>query len=315
MIVNKILLEATDFKNEYKNNLSDYSKILSLLKEFGITNGFNSNVWNEFVDNNLSTLQTECNNFGLSMENPFFQFLSLYQQKNGSIDIFTDKERYNLLHNLVAQGVIGTKQLTDKAAEDAQIRILWNKNLWSIDNIADISYLIKSYVWVLSNDMNKNIINRYLKLALSEDGDMNNIDSKIKLLKVLYFTDYPVELLNNITRDNDIQNNDNIEKYLTFLKNAINNTPNLISGQFIPVDNIEANFNTLYSDVQESNRDLLTGKKQQSETDSTEAYKNITAAKYQQIKARTSNIKAEIDKQLVSRGINPEDFYNAWVNK
>lgn len=276
-----ILNEANDlsYVQKFKDaeNPSDIEKVLKeFCKSVGFA-GYNEKEWNSFIGNNLNALYLECSKYGLSMDNPFFQFLNKYSQQNGNITPFVDRENYSILHNCVSNGVLETKQLSFTCPEVQQVRILVNRNLWNITPKSDILYLIKVYVWLIDENLNSYILNAYVKAAFSDqittdsgkidfkEPDMNSTVNKIGLLKCLLFTDYVNSLsedrIKNINKTPALALQE-VQKRILSIKNQ----NMLISKQFKPVDLIEQQIGTLRERAQESNRDV-SGRYQQTDTE------------------------------------------------
>lgn len=267
-----ILKEAVDlsYVSKYKeiSKKANVIDIALLVKDFLASckfKNYEKNAYDEFVDNNISSLIIECNKYTLSMNNPFFQFLFYYAEKNSNIDPFINSSKYNILHNCVANHIINTKQLSFKDDYYNLILILENKNLWALSSESDILYLIKIYKWVLDTNMINYVTNAHLA-ALFKKLSINTED-KIKqvLLKCLYFSDIIIK----ITDDKIKNNKEDIDYYLNNYQlsmKQIVETNLLPSGQFISVDVIEESVGYLNDNLSANNRDTTTGKYKNKDT-------------------------------------------------
>lgn len=337
------LVEANDlsFVDKFKNS-RDILEQKSLIKQFCATAGFKNYVkqdWDEFVDNTFSTLSIECKHYGLSLDNPFFAFLKEYNNRNGSIAVFKNIDTYNVLHNAVANGILSTKQIAFTSAQDEQIRILINPNLWKLSNRNDIVYLIKLYDWFLDSDLNRYILNAYVKAAFApnfeisdhqltfDNVDFEKLGTKLWLMRCVFLTDYLNELSELKVKQGGMTSMkpvlDNLRKRL-----AQNNIQVGLGGDplsrdpFVNVNMIEQQIKTLRELVQESPEDI-TGRTQETDTNPGEddnydegdglSAKQRAAIKRQQqpvIDAvkKTYNVNNDVDIRKVLKAISTKDY-------
>lgn len=280
-------------------------EIMKVIQRFLATlnfKGYDENKFNTFVRNNGDSLRLECNKYGLSKDNPFFIFLQQYLDYGGIIDTFIDYNKWNLLHNCVANGTLETNQLTFKSETKKQIRILFNPNLWSISPVSDIKFCIELYAELVNTNLNYFITNGYVKAAFAEDdqeagaeeglskplasADMNDPTNVVGLMKCLFMTDYIEELdknkirINPETRKLDASGQSKIDQVRAELnKIKTNENYDLISGKLISVDVIEHQYKILNENVQLSDT-ALNGQKQKKDTDDVNKYSyNNTAQK------------------------------------
>ena len=227
----------------------------------------------KFVDINITVLTIECNTYGVSMDNPFFTFLNKYYVQNKrSIEAFFNTENYRVLHNVVADGIISTKQLAFTCAEGEQVRILVNPSLWAISAKDDIRWLIKTYVWFLEERLNSFVINvfvRSLFVAPEKIGDRGaflhvNLDTKENrqtLLKCLLFTDFIQQVCDKRAQPGDNSDFVELQQRLSTIKN---NSVMLVSSPLKPADLIEHQIKLLNELAQESPRNI-NGRQQQTD--------------------------------------------------
>lgn len=253
------LTEDNDLSfNQRFKEAKNPSDVLPIIQEFCNMQGFpnyNKEEWDTFINNNLNSIYIECNKYGLSMDNPFFQFLHRYSQQNGTIKPFLDRNNYDLLHNCVSNRILDKKQLSFKCSEEQQVRILLNPHLWDTASKPDLLYLIKVYNWVLSEDLNRYIINKSVRAALSDnlervddklkydEPDFNDKKSEIMLLKTLFCT----KLINELEFKDVITVNNSI-------KSMVENNGMLVSSPIMPADIVEQQIASLSERVQESRR-------------------------------------------------------------
>ena len=280
-----------DYAEEFKHTLNSFDLIKLFKNFFKSVNfkGYNEQEWNKFVDNTFDILTVECQTYGLSVENPFFHFLSEYAVKNKNLQPFTNEDsKYRLLHNLVSERFIETKQLSFKCPEDEQIRILLNQNLWNLSNLQDIAYLIKLYVWFIDTDLNNYVINSWIKAGFNFNHSVvktvinpktkkkekkvidkvnvnfKDLKTKIALIKCCMFTNYIEELDNQ----KKVKNSDPeipLKEFNDKL-NKITENNMLVSGKFMPINTIYHQIYLLREGVQESKRDVE-GRYQQTDVD------------------------------------------------
>lgn len=297
--------QNVDFNQRFKSTTNP-DEIIKIFKDFLRSANFKNydeEKWNDFVDNNFDTLTIECQYYGLSMENPFFQFLKTYATKNENIDPFVDDSKYKLLHNLVSDRYIESKQLSFKCPEDEQIRILLNPNLWKLPN-GDINYLIKLYVWFIDTDLNRYIINSWVKAGFKgKFKTFNDQTAKIALIKCCMFTNYIDELDKEKKAKNDDPKiplkefNDKLTK--------ITGDNMLVSGEFMPINMIYHQVYLLKEGAQESNRGV-DGQYQQTDVDnnvnsSTKKWDNFTRVQKFDLNNIKSNVLSDIKKNINSK--------------
>ena len=293
------LVEANDlsFDDKFKNS-KDILEQKDIIKEFCANAGFKNYVkqdWDEFIDGTFSTLVIECRHYGLSMDNPFFAFLNAYNNINGNIKVFNDIDTYNVLHNAVANGILDTKQISFTSAQNEQIRILINPNLWKLSNRNDTLYLIKLYDWFLESDLNRYILNAYVKAAFATKAeiidnklnfntvDFENPNTKLWLMRCVFFTEYINDLtalkikqgLENLQGKNGSFEDSEMPLRIDFLEDikakiapyniqaGLGNDP-LSRNPFLNVNVIEQQVKTLRELVQESSEDI-TGRTQETD--------------------------------------------------
>lgn len=263
-------LNEAGLQTEYVQKFKDakYPKDKSkIIKEFCKNNGFpnyNEQDFNNFVDNNLYALQLECNTYNLSDNNPFFQFLKRYLEKNGNIKPFIS-DNWNILHNCVSNGVLTTKQLSFRCPADEEIKILLNPNLWNIKPSSDILYLIKLYNWFLEENLNRYVINAYVravfstytqnakgqnKLNTNKTDNLNLLTNRISLINLTFFTD-KIKTLSDDRKTRSDSDRRDLRQLMRMEDKGNNNTP--YSATFQPVDMIENQVGMLREQVQENN--------------------------------------------------------------
>ena len=234
--------------------------------------------WDRFLDVNTQNLYIEAKYYGLPQDeknlirNPFFAFLKLFEDRNKQIDILTEK--YTAIHNMVSNGVLSEKQISDTCPEDQQIRILFNKYLYQ-NNINDFWYLIRTYEWILDNKIDNIVNNKFILNALNTISDENN--KKIVLIRLTFFTDRLKKAMEETKSDQaKLRPDDLIDKIVNdMLANIDAETAKeyIVSSQLVDCDTIEEQINWLAEYTQEGNRDLG-GKQRRVDTDSKAENKN-----------------------------------------
>ena len=291
-----------DFNQRFKSTTNP-DEIIKIFKDFLRSANFknyNEEKWNDFVDNNFDTLTIECQYYGLSMENPFFQFLKTYATKNESINVFVYGSRYKLLHNLVSDRYIESKQLSFKCPEDEQIRILLNPNLWRLSN-GDINYLIKLYVWFIDTDLNRYVINSWVKAGFKDK--FKTFKDKVALIKCCMFTNY----IDELDKEKKAKNNDPKIPLKEFNDKLTKITGDnmLVSGKFMPINMIYHQVYLLKEGAQESNRGV-DGQYQQTDVDNnvnsrTKKSDNFTRVEKIDLNKVKSNVLSDIKKNINSK--------------
>lgn len=238
----------------------DIAKVIKqFCKDFGFPN-YKEQDFNTFIDNNLYALQLECNQYNLSSNNPFFQFLVRYLEVNSDITPFINQTNWGILHNCISNGILTTKQLSFKCPATEEIKILLNKNLWGIKPSDDILYLIKLYNWFLEENLNRYVINGYVRAIFSKiDRDnkidfkstdnLDKLDNKIALINLTFFSQEIKQITENAQKrvgsSEYILSQLNAKRY-KFNKDAAYRTP------FESVDMIENQVEMLQDQVQEN---------------------------------------------------------------
>lgn len=295
--VNNNAGETINWTEKYRQakNPSDVREIIQgFLKTLNFKN-YDESKFNKFVSTNLNSLWLECNKYGLSKDNPFFLFLQNYLGNKGTnIDVFFDQNKWDLLHNCVANDILEEKQLTFKSETEKQIRILFNPNLWNISPVSDIKFCIELYARLVDTNLNNFIKNGYVKAAFAKESDagkhagdhsaqlvaadMNNPANTVGLLKCLFMTNYIEELDNSKVAINtqSRQLGDDGKSAIDKIRNHIkaiedDKSKDLISGQLVSVDVIEHQYKILNENVQLSNT-ALDGKRQKTDTDDNNKY-------------------------------------------
>lgn len=300
--INNAADKQTNWVERYRQakNPSDVRMVIQeFLKTLNFKN-YDETKFNKFVSTNLNSLWLECNKYGLSKDNPFFIFLQNYLGNNKtSIDVFFDQNKWDLLHNCVANDTLDENQLTFKSETKKQIRILFNPNLWNISPVSDIKFCIELYARIVDVNLNYFIKNGYVKAAFAEEAaagdhasdhsaqlvaaDMDDPTNTVGLLKCLFMTNYIEELDNNKVAINaqsrQLDNNgksaiDEIRNHIKAIKD--DKSKDLISGQLVSVDVIEHQYKILNENVQLSNT-ALDGKRQKTDTDDNNKYYGANA--------------------------------------
>lgn len=260
-----MILQETDSINQNGEN-QNYAKLFrnaktpeeeqNVIAQFCANFGFasyNADDWNTFIKNNLNSLHIECTYYGLNKDNPFFMFLQQYSVQNHNIKAFLVTGKYNILHNLLSNNQITEKQLNWTCSEQEQIRILLNPNLWGVSPLSDISYLIRVYCDIVSDNLTYYIRNDYIINTLTggNPATINSTTVRICLLKCIFFTEYIAQLYEAFL-NNDSQKSEEIKNKILALKG--DGYRSLVSGEFNSADSIEHQINILSETSQRSGR-------------------------------------------------------------
>lgn len=165
-------MAETDFdelrlKWEDKDNAEAHDEAMRGL--LGLTELSGQEAYN-FFELNEQFLRKELVTYGFSLDNPFIIFLSLFLKSGLNHDIFCKTDgNWGIVHNLVANNILDTRQLTFKTAkEEDKPMLLLNASFWG-DKIPleDKAWVIQFWVWLGSKEVNREIVNTACRLILS----------------------------------------------------------------------------------------------------------------------------------------------------
>ena len=132
--------------------------------------GLSSQEAYSFLKLNENFLRKELVTYGFSLDNPFIIFLSLFLKSGLNAEIFCKTEgNWGIVHNLVANNILTTRQLTFKTAkEEDKPMLLLNANFWG-DKIplGDRTWVMQFWIWLGSKETNNEIINTACRLILA----------------------------------------------------------------------------------------------------------------------------------------------------
>lgn len=286
----------------------------------------------DFLRYNSITFRDECEKYGGSADkNPFIAFLKMYANKNSGVDAFLkDGQRWNTLHNLVANGTVDEKQLSFKAPEADQLSLLLNPTLWE-QPASDIKYIVDTYVWLKeASNLPNFLINKYIifacvpniavkdnKPAITPDSYK---DSKVRdtIIKAVLFADLN-KVVNAVkdswakftpTGDTQEEKDQSAQNEIAgYKKNILDSATGnvyIVSSKINDADMIENNINLFNQAVQESSRGI-DGRYQQTDT---------LAATNNQNNTRNDDVidkfKAAVSKKINNKNM---DAINAEIEK
>lgn len=277
----------------------------------------------DFLKYNSITFRDECQKYGGSADrNPFIAFLKTYGNKNSGVDPFLkDAQRWNILHNLVADRTLDEKQLSFKASVADQISLLLNPTLWE-QPASDIKYIIDTYIWLKeAYNLPNFLINKYIIFACVpniavKDGkpaitNASYRDSKVRdnIVKAVLFANLG-NLVNSI-RDlwanfepvggTQEEKDASIEKLIASCGSALDHAAGNVSvdsSKINDADMVEDNISLFNQAVQESSIDPVDGTEQETdtiETGSKQAYSRSDKV--------MDDLKTAISKKINSRNI------------
>ena len=144
--------------------------------------GLSSQEAYSFLKINENFLRKELVTYGFSLDNPFIIFLSLFLESGLSPEIFCKTEgNWGIIHNLVANKILTTRQLTFKTAkEEDKPMLLLNANFWGNKiPLGDRTWVMQFWIWLGSKEVNNEIINTACRLILaSSEKDISKNMSK-----------------------------------------------------------------------------------------------------------------------------------------
>lgn len=145
----------------------------------------------ELPDEYMDTIIQEGKTIGWKEENnPLISFIKLYKNKNGNV---LPLDKYILVHNLYANGVIDNPDLNGKS-KDGISAIIFNSSLYTQNNNS-IEYIVKLYYWCIT----ENNLNAHIKVPSFKRffNNFNSLDSMIKFRNALIFKPGNVDLIIN----------------------------------------------------------------------------------------------------------------------